>query len=60
MKTRAVLLLLLFAAALTRALQSAVISNDERPDADDVHLLLTQINRLILDASDQLEQGALA
>lgn len=45
------------AAALVRALQSAVISSDERPDADDVHLLLGQINRMILDAADQLDQG---
>ena len=45
------------AAALVRALQSAVISSDERPDPDDVHFLLTQINRMILDAADQLDQG---
>lgn len=51
---------LMDAAALTRVLQSAVISNDERPDADDVHFLLTQINRMILDAADQLDQAGAA
>ena len=48
---------LMDAAAMTRILQSAVLSQEVSPDADDVCLMLAKINQLILDAADKLDQG---
>jgi len=45
------------ASAMTRILQAAVLSQEGKIDNDDVWLMLTRINQMILDAADKLDQG---
>ena len=48
---------LMDASAMTRILQAAVLSQEGKIDNDDVWLMLTRINQMILDAADKLDQG---
>jgi len=48
---------LLDAASLVAILQAAVLSQDERPDPEDVHLLLGSIRKHLLDAANRLEHA---